>query len=142
MMANRTDRGSTQVNETMRPVLSSSICLAVDPRKPSGPAAEWPNDKAGYTTASAGFCHYRSKALARVGVVHTHVVLFEQDGADEAGDGGFVGEDADDLGTPLDLAVEAFERIDGVQLDPVLGREAHIGEHGIERPHREPTVRG
>ena len=48
MMANRTDRGSTQVNETMRAVLSSSMCLAVDPRKPSGPAAERPNDKAGY----------------------------------------------------------------------------------------------
>jgi hypothetical protein len=71
--ANKTARalGSTQVNETMRATLSSSICLAVDPRKPSGPAAEWPNDKAGYTTASAGFHHLRSKTLARVGVVHT-----------------------------------------------------------------------
>jgi hypothetical protein len=104
MIANRTDRGSTQVNEMMRAVLSLSICLAVDPRKPSGPAAEWPNDKAGYTTASAGFRHHRSKAQARV-EWSIHVVLFEQDGADEANDSGFVGEDADDRGASLDLAV-------------------------------------
>ena len=39
------------------------------------------------------------------------VVLFEQDRADEAGDGGLVGEDADDLGAALDLAVEALERV-------------------------------
>ena len=34
------------------------------------------------------------------------VVLFEQDRADEARYGLFVGEDADDLGTPLDFAVD------------------------------------
>jgi len=39
------------------------------------------------------------------------VVLFEQDRADEPGDGGLVGEDADDLGAALDLAVEALERV-------------------------------
>jgi hypothetical protein len=39
------------------------------------------------------------------------IVLFEQDGADEAGDGGFIGEDANNLGTALDLAVEPFERV-------------------------------
>jgi hypothetical protein len=38
------------------------------------------------------------------------VVLFEQDGTDEPGDGRFVGEDADDLGPALDLAVEALQR--------------------------------
>ena len=38
-------------------------------------------------------------------------VLFEQDGANEAGDGGLVGEDAHDLGAPLDLAVEPFDGI-------------------------------
>jgi hypothetical protein len=57
------------------------------------------------------------------------VVLFEQDGTDEAGDGGLVGEDADDLGASLDLAVQAFERIGAMQLGAVLGREAHMGEH-------------
>src|SRR5215213_8649905 len=34
-----------------------------------------------------------------------------QDCADEPGDGGFVGEDPDDLGAALDLAVEALERV-------------------------------
>jgi hypothetical protein len=49
------------------------------------------------------------------------VVLFEQDGTDETPDGGFVGEDADDLGAPLDLAVQPFDRIGGVQLGPMRG---------------------
>ncbi len=57
------------------------------------------------------------------------VVLLEQDGTDETGDGGFVREDADDLGASLDLAIETFERIGGVELGSVLGREAHVGEH-------------
>ena len=51
------------------------------------------------------------------------VVLFEQDGADKAGNGGFVGEDADDLGAALDLAVEAFDGIGGVQLGEMLWGE-------------------
>jgi hypothetical protein len=37
------------------------------------------------------------------------VVLPERDGADEAGDLGLVGEDADDLGAAPDPAVEPFE---------------------------------
>jgi hypothetical protein len=37
------------------------------------------------------------------------VVLFEQDRADEAGDGVLIGEDADNLGPPLDLAIEALD---------------------------------
>jgi hypothetical protein len=44
------------------------------------------------------------------------VVLLQQDGADQAGDGGLVGEDADDLGAALDLAVEALDRVGGVEL--------------------------
>jgi hypothetical protein len=39
------------------------------------------------------------------------VVLFEQHGADEADDGVLVREDADDVGAPLDLAVEALDRV-------------------------------
>src|SRR6188768_4553751 len=39
------------------------------------------------------------------------VVLFEEDGADEACDGGLVGKDADDLGAALDLAVDPLEGI-------------------------------
>ena len=42
------------------------------------------------------------------------VVLLEQDGADEADDGLFVREDADDVGAALDLAVEALERVRAV----------------------------
>jgi len=56
------------------------------------------------------------------------VVLFEQDGTDEACDGVLVGEDTDDFGAALDLAVEALERIRGVQLGSMLRREAHIGK--------------
>ena len=48
------------------------------------------------------------------------IVLFGEDGADEAGDGGFVGKDADDVGAALDLAVETLQRIGGVQLGAVL----------------------
>lgn len=57
------------------------------------------------------------------------VVLFKQQGADESDDRGFVGEDADDLAATLDLAVEALERVGGVELRAVLGREAHVGQH-------------
>jgi hypothetical protein len=39
------------------------------------------------------------------------IVLFEQDGADQSDDGIPVGEDADDIGAPLDLAVDALERV-------------------------------
>ena len=64
------------------------------------------------------------------------VVLFEQDGADEADDGGLVGEDADDLGAPLDLAVEALERIGRVQLGAVLlpGRSCRPARRSRPRP--------
>ena len=57
------------------------------------------------------------------------VVLLEEDGADEAGDGGFVREDADDLGAPLDLAVQSLERVGRMQLRPVLlrGRSCRRG---------------
>ena len=38
-------------------------------------------------------------------------VLFEEDGADEAGDGAAVGEDLDDVGAAFDLAVESFDGV-------------------------------
>lgn len=62
------------------------------------------------------------------------VVMLEQQCADEAEDGSVIGEDADDLGPALDLAVEPLDRVDGMQLDAMLLREAHIGEH-IGSPH-------
>ena len=54
MMADPGDRGSAKAHETMRADASSSICLAVEPRKPSRPAAVTLHQKAGYTTASTG----------------------------------------------------------------------------------------
>ena len=57
------------------------------------------------------------------------VVLLEQDRPDQTDDGVLVGEDADDIGAPLDLAVEALDRVGRVQLGAVLRRKAHIGEH-------------
>ena len=50
------------------------------------------------------------------------VVLLEQDGADEAGDGFLVGEDADDIGAPLDLADQPLDGVGGVQLGAMLRR--------------------
>ena len=47
-----------------------------------------------------GFQAHVSAALNR-----SFVILFEEEGADEAGDGVFIGEDADDVGAPLDLAL-------------------------------------
>ena len=57
------------------------------------------------------------------------IVLFEQQGADEAGDGVLVGEVADHISAALDLPVHAFERIGRVQLGTMCGREAHVGQH-------------
>jgi len=57
------------------------------------------------------------------------VVLFEQDSADEAPDGGLVWEDADDVDAQLDLTVEAFDRIGGVQLGPMRGWIVHECEY-------------
>ena len=70
----------------------------------------------------------RSKLLARRGR-SIHVVLFEEQGSDQTGDGGLVGKDADDFAASLDLAVEPLQRIGGVQLGAMLGGKAHVGQH-------------
>src|ERR1700748_2173716 len=57
------------------------------------------------------------------------IVLLQEDCADEPADRRLIGKDADDFGSPLDLAVETLDRIGGVQLRPMRGGEAHIGEH-------------
>ena len=44
------------------------------------------------------------------------------------GGGGLVGEDADDFGATLDLAVEALDRVGAVQLGATLRREGHAGQ--------------
>ena len=71
-----------------------------------------------------GFQRHVASALRR-----PFVILFQQDGADEPDDGVLVGEDADHLGPPFDLAVEAFNRVGGVQLGAMGRREAHVGEN-------------
>jgi hypothetical protein len=50
------------------------------------------------------------------------IVLFEQDCADEAHDRIVVREDSDDLGAPLDLAVETLDRIVESQYRPCSTR--------------------
>ena len=52
------------------------------------------------------------------------IVLLQKDCANEPDDRSLVGKDADDFGAPLDLAVEALDRIRGMQLRPVLRRES------------------
>jgi hypothetical protein len=50
-----------------------------------------------------------------------------QDGADEADDGVVVGEHPDDVGAPLDLLVDPFERVGGPDLAPVRPGEGRVG---------------
>ena len=57
------------------------------------------------------------------------VVLFEQQCADETDDGIVVGEDTDNFCAPLNLAVQALDRVGAVKLGPVLPGKGHVGEH-------------
>jgi hypothetical protein len=52
------------------------------------------------------------------------VVLFDHDAGGEPDQRPIVGEDADDVGAPSDLAVDALEWIGRAQLRPVIAREA------------------
>ena len=57
------------------------------------------------------------------------VIVFHEDGADEAGDCGLVWKDADDVGSSFDLAIDTFDRVGRVQLGAVFLWEGHIGQH-------------
>ena len=57
--------------------------------------------------------------------------MLQQDGPDEPDDGLLVGENADHVRSPLHLFVQPFQRIGAVQLDPVLCREGHVGQHVV-----------
>ena len=57
------------------------------------------------------------------------VALLHEDRADESGDRGFIREDADDCGAPLDLAVQALDGVGALELDTILPWEGHIDEH-------------
>lgn len=59
---------------------------------------------------------------------HPFIVLFEQQCPDEADDGSRGCEDADDIGAPIDLAIEALNRTRRMQLRPMFLEEAHAGE--------------
>ena len=48
------------------------------------------------------------------------VVLFQKDRAHEADDGGFVRKDTDHIRSRLDLSIETFDRIGGVDLRAVV----------------------
>jgi hypothetical protein len=70
------------------------------------------------------------------------IVLFEQYRADEANNSVFVGEDADDLGASLDLAVDAFEqRVGAVLVSPsafYLGRTEQLA--ALAARHALPAI--
>ena len=71
----------------------------------------------GGVAARQGRIHDRKTRLHRCVIVlanwgwSIHIVLLEQQGADQADDGSFVWKDTDDLAAPFDLAVEPLERI-------------------------------
>ena len=77
------------------------------------------SDDGSIAQRSDGFQAHVAGALDR-----PFVILLQQQRTDQAGDGGFVGEYADDLAASLDLAIESFERVGAVQLGAMLGREA------------------
>jgi hypothetical protein len=64
------------------------------------------------------------------------IVLFQENRSDQSGDGGLVGEDPDDLGAALDLAVEALDRVCAVDLDPMLIRSPRRRGRGGLLPRR------
>ena len=82
------------------------------------------------------FPDYVSTALNR-----PFVILFEQQRTHEPGGGILVGEDTDDIGAPLDLAVEAFERIDGVDFPPMILREGEGQDVGLSLVHERGELR-
>jgi hypothetical protein len=54
------------------------------------------------------------------------IVLLQHQGSDQAGDGGFVWKDADDVGPPLDFLVSS-----GFDLRPVFPGKSLVGEHVV-----------
>ena len=52
-------------------------------------------------------------------------------GADQACDGGVVGKDAHDVGSPFDLGVEPFERVGAVDLVPTPRPIEGNGRHAV-----------
>jgi hypothetical protein len=65
------------------------------------------------------------------------VVLLEHHGSDESHDGRIDGEDAHDVRAPLDLGVQAFQRVGAVDLRSALGRSTTVAD-----PHAASTNEG
>jgi len=63
------------------------------------------------------------------------VILFEHQGSDEADDGLVVGKDPDDVGAPLDLLVDPFQRV-GNRYE-IRGADGRLRsfEHGVWCDH-------
>jgi hypothetical protein len=80
--------------------------------------------------ADGGSCRFTRRHVAAALHPTRHSV---RAGPDETDDGIFVGEDADHIGPPFDLAVEAFDRVAGVQLGAMGRREAYIHENASLR---------
>ena len=57
------------------------------------------------------------------------LVLLQHHRADQAHDGGVIGEDANDAGAAFDLLVEPLEQVGAPQLAPVAGREVATGQY-------------
>ena len=57
------------------------------------------------------------------------LVLLQQHRAHQAGDGGIVGEDADDAGAAFDLLIHPLQQVGAPDLAPVLLREVAEGQH-------------
>ena len=70
------------------------------------------------------------------------IVLFKQQCPDEADNGGFVREEADDLAAALDLAIESLEWVGAVYLGAMPCWGAHVNQHigfGVVNQSSEPT---
>jgi hypothetical protein len=57
--------------------------------------------------------------------------LFDQHGAYQPSDSGLVREDANDIGAPFVLFVQALERIGRAQFGAVLNGKGHVGQHAV-----------
>ena len=62
------------------------------------------------------------------------IVLFGEDGADEADHGGVVGEDPDHVASAFDLFLDSFQRVGGVDLAPVGAGEGGVGAQVLQEP--------
>src|SRR5579883_3494391 len=71
---------------------------------------------------------------------HPLVMRLGEHGADQPDDGRAVGEDADDVGAPADLLVEALLRVVAPDLAPMLAGEGGEGEE-IRTGFGEPSCR-